>query len=201
MIGQAHAVDIHPNERWDFIHENACSRWNVVSQMATILSRPQYVDMDNGYAIDKCHKSISSKHYTVCMSCCNYQLLMNCIMQNVAIDIYTVCAVYQVGHQGPFYWHGFLIPAFMINYILSKVCDEITYPFINLNGCTVEWKMDNCTVGITKYFHPHSIMDVMTYPCWDWSQSMLVEEAPGERTPLALLATSTTTVVDFTNIV
>ena len=29
----------------------------------------------------------------------------------------------------------------MINYIASKVCDEITYPFLNFNGVT-EWKSD-----------------------------------------------------------
>ena len=40
---------------------------------------------------------------------------------------------------GPFYSHGVtLIPARISNYMPGKVWDGITYPFLNLNGCTVE---------------------------------------------------------------
>ena len=40
---------------------------------------------------------------------------------------------------GPFYKHGLtLIPAWISNYIHYKEWDEITYPFLNFNGCTVE---------------------------------------------------------------
>ena len=40
---------------------------------------------------------------------------------------------------GPFYQYGLtLIPACVSNYIHHKVWDEITYPFPNFNGCTVE---------------------------------------------------------------
>ena len=39
----------------------------------------------------------------------------------------------------PFYEHGLtLIPAWISNYIHYKVWDEITYPFLNFNGATVE---------------------------------------------------------------
>ena len=39
----------------------------------------------------------------------------------------------------PFYKDGLtLIPAWISNYMLSKVWDEITYPFLNFNGATVE---------------------------------------------------------------
>ena len=39
----------------------------------------------------------------------------------------------------PFYEHGVtLIPAWISNYIHCKVWDEITYPFLNFNGATVE---------------------------------------------------------------
>ena len=39
----------------------------------------------------------------------------------------------------PFYSHGWtLIPAWISNYVPRKVWDEITYPFLNFNGCTVE---------------------------------------------------------------
>ena len=40
---------------------------------------------------------------------------------------------------GPFYLHGLiLIPAWISNDIHFNVWDEITYPFLNFNGCTVE---------------------------------------------------------------
>ena len=40
---------------------------------------------------------------------------------------------------GPFYQHGFtLIPAWISNHMPSNMWDEITYPFLNFNGCTVE---------------------------------------------------------------
>ena len=41
--------------------------------------------------------------------------------------------------SGPFYQHGLtLIPASRSNYIHYNVWDEITYPFLNFNGATVE---------------------------------------------------------------
>ena len=63
---------------------------------------------------------------------------------------------------GPFYWHGLtLIPAWTSNHMPHKVWDEITYPFLNFNSCTVE-----VLEGISNFI-PHFIMDVITYPCWD----------------------------------
>ena len=42
--------------------------------------------------------------------------------------------------SGPFNLHGLtLIPAWISNYIHYKVWDEITFPFLNLNGATVEF--------------------------------------------------------------
>ena len=39
----------------------------------------------------------------------------------------------------PFYYHGLtLIPAWISNYSHYKVWYEITYPFLNFNGATVE---------------------------------------------------------------
>ena len=41
--------------------------------------------------------------------------------------------------SSPFYKHGLtLIPAWISDHILSKVWDEIIYPFSNFNDCTVE---------------------------------------------------------------
>ena len=45
--------------------------------------------------------------------------------------------------------------------MLSKVWDEITYLFLNFNGCTIEVQE-----GISNFIQ-HIIMDVITYPCWD----------------------------------
>ena len=40
---------------------------------------------------------------------------------------------------GPFYQHGLtLIPAWISNYVHYRLYDEITYRFLNFNGCTVE---------------------------------------------------------------
>ena len=53
----------------------------------------------------------------------------------------------------------------------SKIWDEITYPFPNCNGCTVE------ILELISNFIPHLIMDMITYPCWDQNYSMLVKGA------------------------
>ena len=64
----------------------------------------------------------------------------------------------------PFYYHGLtLIPAWISNYIHYKVWDEITYPFINFNGATVEVK------EWISNFISHFTVHVPTYPYWDQS--------------------------------
>ena len=41
--------------------------------------------------------------------------------------------------RASFYQHGLnLIPAWISDHIPGKVWDEITYPFLNFNGSTVE---------------------------------------------------------------
>ena len=53
------------------------------------------------------------------------------------------------------------IRAWRSNHMPGTVWDEITYPFPNLIGYTVEvWEWIN-------NFIAHFIMDVDTYPCWD----------------------------------
>ena len=47
------------------------------------------------------------------------------------------------------------------NYIHYKVCDIITYPFINYNGATVE--VLECISNFILHFTGNAI----TYPCWD----------------------------------
>ena len=52
-----------------------------------------------------------------------------------------------------------------------KVWDEITYPYRNFSGCTVDvWERISNFIGQTT-------MNVITYPCWDWSYSKLVKGA------------------------
>ena len=47
------------------------------------------------------------------------------------------------------------------NYMHYKIWDELTYPFLNFNGCTVE------VYEWISNFIPHFIMDVITYPWLD----------------------------------
>ena len=49
----------------------------------------------------------------------------------------------------------------MWNHMLSKVWGEITYPFINFNGATLETKEWISNVN------PHFTEHVITYPYWD----------------------------------
>ena len=50
--------------------------------------------------------------------------------------------------------------------MVSKVLDEIAYPFPNFNGCTAEvWEW-------IYNFIPHFIMDIITYPCWNENSSI-----------------------------
>ena len=54
-----------------------------------------------------------------------------------------------------------LIPTWMSNHMPGRVWGEITYPFPNFNGCTVEvWEW-------ISNFIPHFIMNVITVSCWD----------------------------------
>ena len=67
------------------------------------------------------------------------------------------------------------IPVWRSNQVPIKVWDEITCPFPNFNGCTVEvwgWISDSI---------PHFMINVITYPCWDYSWIMLVKGAPGRQ--------------------
>ena len=89
--------------------------------------------------------------------------------QSLAQAITQARALRQRANSSPFYWYGLtLIPAWISKHMPRKVWNEITYPFPNFNGGSVEvWEW-------ISNFIPHIIMDVITYPCWDLSQSMLV---------------------------
>ena len=53
------------------------------------------------------------------------------------------------------------------------MCNEISYLFSNFNGCTVE------DLGWISTFISQFLTDVITYPCWDYDYTLLVEGAPG----------------------
>ena len=73
--------------------------------------------------------------------------------------------------RGPIYWHGLnSIPAWIINHIYYNVLDYITY-----NREVWEW---------ISNFIPHFIGHVITYPCSDYSWTMLVKGAPEAQTYL-----------------
>ena len=59
----------------------------------------------------------------------------------------------------------------------NKVWDEITYPFPNFNVY-----IDG--MNFMNNFTPYFVMDVITYPCWDWSQTKSVKGALEDRKPL-----------------
>ena len=61
----------------------------------------------------------------------------------------------------PSWYMGTRLLTWINNHMFCKVWDEITYPFQNINGATVEVQE-----WINKFI-PHTIMDVFTYPCWD----------------------------------
>ena len=52
--------------------------------------------------------------------------------------------------------------------------DDITYPFPNFNGCTVEvWEW-------ISNFIPPILMDVIIYPCWYYSYNPFIKGARGD---------------------
>ena len=60
---------------------------------------------------------------------------------------------------GTLYWHDLTLIAIWISNYIHHVWDEITYPFPNFNGATVEvpeW---------IRNFIPHFTKHVITYPC------------------------------------
>ena len=62
----------------------------------------------------------------------------NHIIYRVGLVIYCKFPVARVSRD-PFYLDGItLVPTWMNNYIQFKMCDELIYPFPNVNGATVE---------------------------------------------------------------
>ena len=75
------------------------------------------------------------------------------------------------GNLPALYKHGWGInkrymTSWISNYIHFKAWDEITYPFPNFNGCTIEvWEWIS---NFIPYFTGHMI----TYPWWEWQVTL-----------------------------
>ena len=70
-------------------------------------------------------------------SCDLMESLVTFIDQEIGFNL---CRrLFKTVHCNPFYWHGLtLILAWISNHMSCNVWDEITYPFLNFNGATVE---------------------------------------------------------------
>ena len=65
-------------------------------------------------------------------------MLRSRLISAISVSVYTQQCDIQTT-SAPFYWHGLtLIPAWISNHIHYEMYDEITYPFLNFNGATVE---------------------------------------------------------------
>ena len=73
---------------------------------------------------------------------------------------------YPIEDSGPLYKHWLsLIPKWMINYINFKIWNEITDPFLNLNGATVE--VQEWRSNFIPYFNRHVIFLSMLDKSWN----------------------------------
>ena len=67
------------------------------------------------------------------------------------------------GNDKAFCYHGLTwIPVWISNHMSNKLWDEISYPFLIFNGCTVEgWGW------ISNFIQRVVVEDVIPYVCWD----------------------------------
>ena len=75
-----------------------------------------------------------------------------------------------------FYYRGFTyIPKRISNYIHYKACDELTYPFQNINDWTIDiWLWINNII-------PDFTGRTIAYLCWNWTCCMLIKGGSGGR--------------------
>ena len=107
-----------------------------------------------------CH-TLSTLTCTECMRACGI-FYRRFVPRTGNTDTTHVLCCYIISSMGPFYQHGLtLTPAWISNCIHYNMWDEITYPFLNFNGATVEveeW-ISNFILHFSGY--------VITHPCWD----------------------------------
>ena len=80
------------------------------------------------------------------------------------------------------YINQFLVLIFLHNSIvIINHSLELLFLTLLLHGCTVEvWEW-------ISNFIPHLKVDVITYPCWDYTYSMLVKGVPGSSLAASVL--------------
>ena len=88
-------------------------------------------------------------------------------LSHIHIDVYTICWIFSFIHDKDrnISWHILQLPNE----------DGITRCFCSMRNFTVQvWER-------IISFIPHFIIDVITYPCWDLSQTIRVKVASGVR--------------------
>ena len=130
-----------------FIHENAYE--NIFYEMAAILSK--------GQCIVRLGPECSGRTRSIPLPLMSWPLVSPG-HQRPRFCIFVTKEPCLLG--GPFTNSLTLITAWINNSMLSKVWDEITHPFPNFSGCTVQvWEWVSC-------FIPHFIIESISYPCW-----------------------------------
>ena len=86
-----------------------------------------------------------------------------------------------VARLGPSHWNGItLIPAWISDYMHFKGWDEITNPFPNFNGCTIEvWEW-------IIIFIQHLNIHVISLPYWKNNKTVLLRDTRGESAAAGL---------------
>ena len=117
--------------KWDFARlESKKDLWWIsciaaLAWSASCSMAPMWTVIASTQPAWSCHSLPSIMECTNCMLASSY-----------AFGMVTPTAFLSSGF---FYYQGLtLIPAWISNHTPSKVWDEITYPFLNFNGCTVE---------------------------------------------------------------
>ena len=97
------------------------------------------------------------------------------VCNGICVNIQYKMYEYKDNLYGPFLKTNMdktLIPTWISNHILSKVCGETTYPFPNFNSCTVEVWEHHWSLGMDDQFNP------ILYNGYNYL-SMLVKGAQG----------------------
>ena len=94
--------------------------------------------------------------YSICRNSAKYTVTHTCVCYGVSTILSDFESLVVTCSPGLISF-----PAWISNPMPSKMWDEITYPFPNFNGATVE------VCGWLSNVIPHFIADVIIYPCWD----------------------------------
>ena len=116
----------------------------------------------------KMHLKVSSAKWRSSWLCLNVLTLLVLQPKYSGMTSAILLTIVAPNTSPPFYQHELTwIPAWISNYIHYKVWDEITYPFSNVNGCTIEvWKWRS---NFVPHFNQRSLeMNKWFYPTLYW---------------------------------